>query len=206
MGTDPEFYEGAKRKAHALYLQGWSYRDIAANVLPGRSGGFVTVSRWAKRPDEDGVTWETEREALGKQQREDDRRRYLGMIAEVKDRNLSIAAKASQAIEMSLEQYFEYDIRGNIIGVKMNAKTGLPVIGPRDMAPMLHAITEIHNKTLGMDQLLPDEVVETTRSGVVESQPLLDPVLAKRIGDLLAQDSLHGTVVETTLVVAPVGG
>jgi hypothetical protein len=195
MKADAAFYDDARSKAHAYYLQGWSYRNIAETVLPGRTGGFVTIRRWATKSNEDGITWEQEKHDLAKEQRDLDRQRYLNIISEVKDRNLQIAAKASLAIELSLDAFFEYDLAGKPTGVKLNPKSGLPIIGARDMAPMLHAITELHGKTLGLDQLLPDEVAGTvTHSPVVEATAM-DKETMKRVGDYLALESM--TVVES---------
>lgn len=192
-----EFYAEAKRQAHELFLLGWSLREIAARILPGQSGGFVTIARWSKEVSEEGMTWQQEKAALEQQQREEDRRKYLHVLSQVKDRNLRLADKAMTALEMSLDNYFVRDEDGGILDIRRNPKTGNPIIMPRDFAPLLHAVHEVQARTLGMEQMPYGEVQQMVASEVTEVVDMVpsgpDPQLLKAIGDFVAQKSLAST-------------
>lgn len=190
------FYEEARRHAHALYLEGKSLRDIAEIVLPNRKGAFVTVQRWSTKPDEDtGLTWKQEKAALEAEAREQDRQRYLAVVQQIKDDNLKIAAKARFAVEMALENYFLYDERGTIIGMRTN-QYGNPIISPRDISPLIHAFNELQTQTLGADMLERREIeqlVATDAPQIVEAA--IPPEQLKYLGDMLA---MQVSVVEST--------
>ena len=171
--------EAAHMRAKELYMQGWSLREIAQEVLPNSSGGFVTVHRWAKAEG-----WREEKEDLQRNQLEEEHKRYLGVVADIKDRHLRIAQKAAEAVELTLEEYIVEGEDGRR-RIKLNPRTGLPVIPAVALVQLIAVATDLERKTVGMDQL------ETEDNEATATQAsAIDATLARQIGDWLAEKGL----------------
>lgn len=185
------FYEQARETAHTLFLQGYSLRDIAAQVLPNSKGGYVTVQRWSDKPDEvTGLTWKQEKAELRAEERQVNRTTYLEVVAMVKNRNLRIAALATTAIQLAIEGYFEFDDDGKPVGIKLNGK-GNPVISPRDIAPLINAVNQIQTDTLGLATMEREDMEEAVSKDAPVTVNALDIDTVKRMGDWLALQTLE---------------
>lgn len=187
-----EELERRKKWAKELYIQGMSFRQIAAEVLPEKKQGFVQVHRWAKAEG-----WAQAREAVQYEKAQNhDLQIYFQALAEIRDRHLALAQKAQKVVEKTLDAFCVKDEHGNILDVRRD-KYGNPIMGSMAMVQLMTAATELEYKALGMQDGLPQE--DAAQLIMTEAPKVVDADLARAIGDYLAAQSLGGTTVEAAL-------
>lgn len=182
----PEKYDEIKKRAKELYLIGVSYREIAERVGMSESG-YVQIARWVK-----DLGWAAERAELEAKTKLKRRTDYITRVSMIQEAHLNLAAKVRHIAMLALDSYVEQDDEGNIIGVKINPRTGLPAITPYALQQMIVGSAELERKALGFE-LLPQEAMEqASTSNVVDATPAeaFTEDMRRKIGDFLAAQSL----------------
>jgi transposase len=177
--------EEKRKQARQLYLLGMSYRDIAERIGLSENG-YVTISRWVKR-----FGWQAERDELEKENKVTRRNAYLHRVSTIQDAHLRLAEKVRKAAELALDGYIITDEQGQLTGIKIHPRTGLPAISPTAIQLLIMAATDLERKALGVE-LLPTEEMQQLAEPVVDATPLDEAHLAllRQMGDFLAQRSL----------------
>lgn len=178
-------YDEKKTEARQLFLMGMSYRDIAQRVGLGENG-YVTIARWA-----DKLGWKAERETLEQENKAAKRQTYLNRVSTIQDAHLRLAERVRLIAGLALEGYIETNDLGDITGVKINQRTGLPAISPYAIQQLITAAADLERKALGVE-LLPTEDMEQLSSPTIDATPLGEEqqAMLRRMGDWLAQQTL----------------
>lgn len=179
--------------AHRLYLDGVSLRDIADQVLPGVSGGYVTIHRWAVRDH-----WKEEKQDLADRQKEAVHDQMIGKVIETAHRHFKLADLGEDVLFEVLREWALFDEHGRVVGVKKNDK-GYPIVGPRDFAALLSAFTALKRSSLGVTDALPREEMESVLGrGSVQVVEDHDPELLRQFGQYLALQAVEVPAADDT--------
>lgn len=170
-------------QARMRYLAGRSFREIADELLPTSSGGWVTIFRWSKQ-----YHWKEEKEELERKAQEAVQEDFSGGLAMMAHRHLQLADKALLAVELALDEAFERDENGRIIAVRKD-KYGKPILWGQSLVMLLEKASDMQRKALGVGEGIPRQDLERAASVAQVDEVHADPMLLKRFGDFLALEA-----------------